>query len=317
MTDSVSVDVHAHAIIPSYHELLHDLGVSISAYGDGASDLTTGDGRTRIDTMDEAGVRRQWLSTIFAPYLGTESDGLRAARWINDAHADLVRAHSDRLDAYAALPLPHIDAALIELERCLDQLGMIGVALQCACLDESLAAKRFDPIYAELDRRKAVLFFHPCVNGLCSPLVSGWGLAPTAGTVFEDTTIALHLISRQILHRYPNMRVIIPHLGGVLPMLLNRLDNQQPKSMPDLPELPSHTARRLFYDTVGHGSKPALRCAVDAFGADRLLPGSDYPVLLAFESYTDTFDYIRHADLPEAIVHDILVNNATRLHEDA
>ena len=189
----------------------------------------------------------------------------------------MVGKRPDRLAAYAALPLPHLDAALAELGRCLDELAMIGVSLQCFCFDESLAAERFDVMYEELNRRKAVVFFHPCVNGLCSPFITQWGLAPTAGTVFEDTTIALHLILRQLPHRFPDISFIVPHLGGALPMLLNRLDNQLPLSRPELPEKPSATARRFYYDTVGHGSAAALRCAVDAFGADRILPGSDYP----------------------------------------
>jgi predicted TIM-barrel fold metal-dependent hydrolase len=266
--------------------------------------------------MDEAAVGRQLLSAIFPPYLADEAEAVRAARCVNDAHADMVDKRPDRLDAYAALPLPHINASVLELRRCLDELGMIGVALQCFCFDDSLAAERFDPIYQELNRRRAVVFFHPCVNGLCSPLITQWGLAPTAGTVFEDTTIALHLILRQIPHRFPDIRFIVPHLGGALPMLLNRLDNQLPLSAPGLPETPSTTARRFFYDTVGHGSTAALRCAVDAFGADRVLPGSDYPVLLAFESYRDTFAYMATAGLDDVSLDRILRTNAANLFKE-
>lgn len=179
---------------------------------------------------------------------------------MNDAHAEMAAKQPDRLAAYAALPLPHVDASLLELRRCLDDLGMVGIALQCFCFDESLAAERFEPIYAELNRRKAVVFFHPCVNGLCSPLISQWGLAPTAGAVFEDTTIALHLIVRQIPHRFPDIRFIVPHLGGALPMLLSRLDNQLPLSTPGLPERPSVTARRFF--TTRSVTDRRLRCDV-------------------------------------------------------
>jgi aminocarboxymuconate-semialdehyde decarboxylase len=141
-------------------------------------------------------------------------------------------------------------------------------------------------------------------------LVTEWGLTPTAGVVFEDTTVALHLISRHMPHRYPDITFIVPHLGGALPMLLNRLDNQLPMSSPGLPEKPSDTARGFYYDTVSHGSVAALRCAVDEFGADRILPGSDYPVLLPFESYCDTFDYIRRAGLPDTAVNSIMSTNA-------
>ena len=307
----MTIDVHAHAVLPRYHQLLADSGVSLPGYGGAAAPGPTDTAEdARLDLMDEAGVDRQLLSAMFAPYLPDDADAGRAARCVNDAHTEMVGDHPLRLSAYAALPLPHLDAALAELERCLDELGMIGVALHCSCLDQSTVAEQFDPLYEELNRRRAVVFFHPSVNGLCSPLVTEWGLTPTAGVVFEDTTIALHLIVRRIPHRYPDITFVIPHLGGALPMLLNRLDNQLPMSWPELIEKPSDTARGFYYDTVAHGSPAALRCAVDAFGADRILPGSDYPVLLPFESYCDTFDYIRRAGLPEAALNSIMSTNA-------
>lgn len=306
----MAIDVHAHAVIPHYHQLLSELGVAVPSYGSGLSGFDNDRHDQRIAHMNEARVSRQLLSPMFAPYLPDEADAVRAARCVNDAHAMLAADHPNRLAAYGALPLPHIDAALAELEYCLDTLGMIGIALHCACLGESVVAERFDPVYAELDRRGAVLFFHPSVNGLCSPLVNEWGLAATAGVVFEDTTVALHLIARRIPQRYPKITFIIPHLGGVIPMLLNRLDNQLGLSTPGLPENPAVTARRFYYDTVAHGSHAALRCAVDALGHDRLLCGSDYPVLLPFESYARTISHVRDADLPEHAVEGILTANA-------
>ncbi len=314
MPDRTITDVHAHAVLPDYQRLLSELGVVVPGYGNAASLEATGAGEhIRIGLMDQAGVARQLLSAMFAPYLRDEADSVQAARFVNDAHAELAAAHPGRLGAFAALPLPHVDVALAEVERCLDGLGMVGVGLQCSCFGESVAAQRFEPLYAELDRRGAVVFFHPCVNGLCSPLLTEWGLAPTAGAVFEDTAVALHLILARIPHRFPGIKFIIPHLGGALPMLLNRLDNQLPMSAPDLPEPPSVTARRFFYDTVGHGSHAALRCAVDAFGGDRVLPGSDYPVLLPFENYSDAFAYVRTASLSESSVNSILADNAAQL----
>ncbi len=97
---------------------------------------------------------------------------------------------------------------------------------------------------------------------------------------------------------------------SVIPMLLQRLDNQAPSQHPDLPERPSVTARRFYYDTVGHGSQAALLCAWKAFGADHLVAGSDYPVLLAFETYRQTFHYIHESSLPAEDVDQILHHNA-------
>jgi aminocarboxymuconate-semialdehyde decarboxylase len=103
---------------------------------------------------------------------------------------------------------------------------------------------------------------------------------------------------------------VVPHLGGMISMQLNRLDNQVPRNYPDLPERPSVTARRFYYDIVGHGSQAALLCAWKAFGADHLVAGSDYPVLLAFESYRQNFFYLRESILPSEDVDKILHHNA-------
>jgi aminocarboxymuconate-semialdehyde decarboxylase len=122
----------------------------------------------------------------------------------------------------------------------------------------------------------------------------------------EDSVAAMHLIAAGIPGRFPDVRFIVPHFGGILPMLLNRLDGQMPQA--GLAEKPSLTARRFYYDTVGWGSRAALLAAVEAFGAEQIVTGSDYPVLLRHESYKQTFDNIRDSGLPEEVIAQILGN---------
>jgi aminocarboxymuconate-semialdehyde decarboxylase len=104
----------------------------------------------------------------------------------------------------------------------------------------------------------------------------------------------------------------VPHLGGPIPMLLNRLDKQGVRDLGGLAELPSVTARRFWYDTVCYGSKAGLTCACEAFGVEKLVTGSDYPVLQDYESYKETFAYIGRV-LPEADADRILHHNAQAL----
>jgi predicted TIM-barrel fold metal-dependent hydrolase len=155
-----------------------------------------------------------------------------------------------------------------------------------------------------------VVLFHPTGNGICSPLVTDFGLSGALGTSLEDTTVALHLIARKIPSQYPNITFIVPHLGGPIAMLLQRLDNQFSMASRELPEPPSVTARRFYYDTVGHGSHAALLCAWKAFGAEHVIPGSDFPVLLAYETYARTFEWIREVGLPADDVEQILERTA-------
>jgi predicted TIM-barrel fold metal-dependent hydrolase len=266
---------------------------------------------TRLQQMDEAEVQMQVLSPAASPpYAEKEADAIEAARLINNAYAELARQHSGRLAAFVSLPLPHVDAALREMERGLDQLGMLGVSMTCSCFDRSTAEAEFEPLYEEMNRRGAVLNYHPIQNGICSPMINDYRFTVSVGASLEDSAIVLHLIARRMPMRYPNIRYVVPHLGGIIPMLLQRLDNQAPAQHPDLTERPSITARRFYYDTVGHGSEAALLCAWKAFGADHLVTGSDYPVLLSFETYRQTFHYIRESSLPAEDVDKILNHNA-------
>ena len=107
----------------------------------------------------------------------------------------------------------------------------------------------------------------------------------------------------------------MPHLGGPIPMLMNRLDKQGqgPRGHPNLAEAPSVTARQFYYDTVCYGSKPAFLCALEAFGADHLVTGSDYPVLQDYEAYKETFAYISRLGLAPTDLDKILNHNAQAL----
>jgi 6-methylsalicylate decarboxylase len=73
------------------------------------------------------------------------------------------------------------------------------------------------------------------------------------------------------------VRIICSHLGGALPMIPLRADDHVAWEAPDTPEKPSLAVRRMWYDTVSHCHAPALRCAIDSFGADRILLGTDFP----------------------------------------
>src|SRR5262245_21927641 len=311
------VDIHAHYFPKSYMDLLIRIGGR--SLPEAARPITArpireddpSDIPTRLERMDDAGVQLQVLSPAASPpYAEKEADAVAAARLINDTYAELAAKHPGRLAAVVSLPLPHIDASLREMERGLDQLGMLGVSMTCSCFDRSTAEAEFEPLYAEMNRRRTVLNYHPIQNGICSPFLNDYGFTVAVGASLEDTMIALHLIARRVPARFPHIKYVIPHLGGMLSMQLQRLDNQGPRTHPNLPEPFSVTARRLYYDTVGHGSPAALLCAWKGFGADQIVAGSDYPVLMAWETYKQTFHYIRECGLPEADVDKILNHNA-------
>ncbi len=308
------VDVHAHYHPRAYNEAVGRIRGGTGPGGFAGHPDTDDEGhlQTRLEMMADAGVGMQVLSPAAGrdPYGENEAASVEAARIGNDVYAELVSRHPDKFAAYVTLPLPHIDASLREMRRGLDELGMVGVNMFCSALNRSVAETEFLPLYEELNRRHGIIFFHPCGNGICSPMITDYGLSAAVGTSLEDAAIALHLIGKRIPDKYPNITYIVPHLGGPVPMLLQRLDNQFSMKQRELPEPPSVTARRFYYDTVGHGSHAALLCAWKAFDAGHILPGSDFPVLLSFETYARTFSWIREAGLPEADVEQILERNA-------
>jgi 6-methylsalicylate decarboxylase len=297
------VDVHAHYFPSEYADFIEGHGLGGRLYPPaqpGAPPpppirFPREDLGFRLRMMEEAGVARQILSIIAAPYHRDLEVAVSAATLGNDLFASFCKAQPDRFSFWASLPLPHVSASVSEVARALDQLGAVGVTMQCFCLNETIAREAFEPIYAELDQRRAVVFLHPCQNALTSPLIGDFGLTVCAGASIEDAVAAMHLIARRVPQRFPNIRFIVPHFGGILPMLLERLDGQMPRD--GLNEAPSITARRFFYDTVGWGSEAALLAAATAFGASQLLPGSDWPVLLPWESYATTFEHIRSSRL--------------------
>jgi predicted TIM-barrel fold metal-dependent hydrolase len=312
-------DVHAHYIPQKFSAFMRDRfpprvgvpdkqGIARHPVSDSPDDI-----QGRFDLMDAAGVERQILSTHRQPYLPDEAEGVAAIHLLNDGYAELASRYPARIAAYVTLPLPHIEASLREMARGLDELGCVGVNMHISCLGRSVAEPEFEPLFAEINRRGAILFVHPSVTGVCSPVINDWGFRASIGNSIEDAMFVAHMIAKQIPHRYPKIRFIVPHLGGPIPMLLNRLDKQGVRDLGELAELPSVTARKFWYDTVCYGSKAAMTCACEAFGPDRLVTGSDYPVLQDYEAYRETFAFIERIGLPPEVADRILHHNAQAL----
>ena len=307
------IDVHAHYWTEEYLDLLIGLG---KADAGAAGGLGAGGGaelEARLRLMDRAGIEMQVLSA--APQMPYGEDGEKAAtasRFVNDQYADLVERHRDRFRAFAALPMPHVAESLGEMRRALDELRMAGVVMNTTVLGRALVEPEYEPIFAELNNRAAVLYLHPAGNNACSPLIGEHHLTWMVGAPVEDTISVMHLITHGIPARYPDITIINSHLGGALPMLLQRADDQYRWEAPSTPEPPSTAARRMWYDTVGHGHVAALRCAIDSFGADRLLLGTDFPYENG-DIFVRAVDYINDPQIDPSAARAILDQNASVL----
>jgi len=275
------IDVHAHHLPGPYLEMLRAGGGPST--GQVHDDATL---RKMIAGQDEVGIKLQILSTgPNSPYLEDGTLALAAARTVNDAYRDVVDRYDGRFAAFGSAPLPHGGAAAAEAVRCMDELDFVGMHFGCSALGRALDDPSFSEMWAELDRREAVIYIHP--GGiLCGtePGLAGMddaGIAVTIGSASELATAALRLAALCRAHK--RLRVIIGLLGGSLPFLLQRvlwlgdrfkgrtlLTEGQDGSV--LSEL-----RRFSYDTNLLPDPAVIASAREAYGLDRLLFGSDAP----------------------------------------
>jgi 6-methylsalicylate decarboxylase len=308
------IDVHAHY----YPRPLYDLLESFDGVRRGRDGFVRGFSHhvgldEQLELMDAAGIDRQVMSLgNTPPYWPNEEQAVAAARVSNDLYAELHSAHPTRFNAFVGVPLPHVDAALAELDRVLGLPGVVGVGLGCSVLGQPLDDAAFDTFFAELDRRRVVTFVHPVGAG-GGPNSEAFGLTWMLASRFEDTIAAARLILSGLTLRYPNIRFLFPHLGGTLPLFLQRMDNVAERQ--GWAELspnarPSDLVRRMWFDTVNE-QPSALRCACEAVGVDRLMLGTDWPMLPP-EKLKHFVEYVGES-VPEADARKILDENAVAL----
>ena len=303
------IDVHAHTIPRAFAQwLTRTQGPSVMA------GMLTPHGwvslEERADLLAAAGIDVQVLSLGARLRLPAE-----AAQIANDGLAEIVQQFGGRYAAFASVPLPDVDAALVELARGLDELGLMGVCTGCSIGDQPLDDPSFEPFWAEMDRRQAVAFLHPIWRDP-DPHVRDWNISRMVSGCFEDATAALRLIQSGVTTRYPNIKFIVPHLGGMLPFVYTRLDSEnawrrergiQPGAVDSVAE----ALRHLYYDTV-NGFPVSLECARQAFGVERLLFGTDYPYCSA-AGMPGCVDYVEQAGLSEQERESIFHGTAERV----
>ena len=292
------IDIHAHLWNVDYLDLVESYGrTDTPTQRNRGATMSPEDIEKRFALMDRAGVAMQVLSVSpQAPHFEDKTHAVTAARKANDMLAEAAARYPKRFASFAALPMPHVDEALKELDRASGSLRMVGVALTNSILGRSIADPAFLPLFEELNRRGSTIFLHPIGDAIKSPLVADYHLTWMIGAPFEDTVAVMHLIMQGIPTRFPRLKIVNSHLGGAIPVLTRRLDSITTWEYPKMPEQPSVAVRRMYYDTVDYGDVAALRASVMALGADRMVLGSDFP----YET-GDTYDlcvkYIANAGL--------------------
>ncbi|MDC0768569.1 amidohydrolase family protein [Streptomyces sp. HD] len=277
-TRSGRIDVHQHVIPP---DLARAVTGRAAAVGWPAP---AWDERSAIAMMDRRSIATGVLS-FAAPLAGPDdlAGAREVARGVNEYTAELVRNRPDRFGHFAALPLPDVDGALAEAAHALDELHADGVVVLSNVHGRYLGDPAFEPLWAELDARAAVVLVHPTAPpGAPVPDVP----PPLADFPSDTTRAALHLTMRGVPRRYPRMRMILPHAGGFLPYAAHRFALAARLPNGETPDGPRRTPedfvtdlRRFYFDTA-ISAAPATLPSLLAFAApERVLYGSDFPML--------------------------------------
>lgn len=233
----------------------------------------------RIEVMDEAGIAMSVLS-VPSPnaYFLDGEDARKLAANVNSEFAEIVRDHPDRFAALGMVVMQDTDLALASLDHAMDELQMSGVMLLTNVNGVPLDDERFEPFWQAANDRHLLVYVHPTVPEV-GDTMQDHALAISVG-FFQDTNLAISRLAYSgVFERYPDIRWVFSHLGGTLPFMLPRLDSywrQFPDARAKSPRPPSEYIRELVFDTATT-HKPALTCACDTFGFDRLVFGSDYP----------------------------------------
>jgi predicted TIM-barrel fold metal-dependent hydrolase len=245
-------------------------------------------GERRLKSMDDAGITVQVLSLAGpGPDIVPGPDGVALARKINDQLAATIARRPDRFAGFAVLPTQSPDACAAELKRAVKELGFVGAMVNGTTEGRFLDHPSYDGLLAAAVELDVPIYIHPHLPP--EPVRQAYysGLEPGAGRVLESagwgwhSETAIHLLRMVVagtLDRHPQLRIIIGHMGEMLPVMLARIDAVFSLDIEHLKRPISRAIRdQVWLTTSGIFSQPPFVAALATFGIDRIMFSVDYP----------------------------------------
>jgi 6-methylsalicylate decarboxylase len=266
------IDTHHHLIPPDYRKALQKAGIHEA--GGRALPNWSPDASLQTMTDFDIGTAILSVSTPGTTFLPDPADAAALARDLNDYTAELVAAQPDRFGFFATVPMPHIDAAVAETVRALDELNADGVVLLANNAGVYVGQDGQDTLFDALNDRSAVVFIHPAE--LPGPTVPG--VAPFAADFLLDTTRAAYLLVRNgIRTRYPHIRFILSHAGGFVPYASHRMAMAITADTARSPADSIDDFSSFYFDTALSSSAAALPTLLAFAKPGHITFGSDWP----------------------------------------
>lgn len=279
VTAQNTVDVHCHNILPEYMEVLnrHDAAMEETF------PLPLWNVGNHLAFMDSAGIATSVLTMPAPqPYFGDSDECRRIIRCYNEYCANLKKQYPGKFKFCAALPLPDVDAAIEEAVFALDSLGADGVKLATNSRGQYIGDEELDRLMEVLNERNAVVFIHPHKPSPVNDSIIATSPLAIYEYPAETTRAVINLISRNVLARYPNVKMVVPHCGSFLPLAIPRMKNVHPamidKGYMQPVDFEANLAN-LYYDLAGGASPELVKTMLTITTPDHILYGSDYPYM--------------------------------------
>jgi hypothetical protein len=245
-------------------------------------------GETRLRLMDEAGITVQVLSSTGpGPDLLPGADGVKLAREMNDYLAGAVARKPDRFAGFASLPMASPDACADELRRAVKELRFVGGLINGTTDGRFLDHPSYDGLLAAAAELDVPIYIHPHLppepvrQAYYADLPSGAGrvLESAAWGWHQETAIhVLRMVMAGTLDKHPKLKLIIGHMGEMLPVMLRRIDETSANDVDHLKRPPSQQiVDQVWITTSGVFSEPPFLAALTTFGIDRIMFSVDYP----------------------------------------
>jgi predicted TIM-barrel fold metal-dependent hydrolase len=280
------IDVHHHILPPVYLAEARDRLIA-QQQGYLPARILNWSPQNALAEMDQNGVATSIVS-ISTPgiWFGDAQSARTLARKCNEYAAQLVKDYPGRFGFFASAPLPDTEGCLREVAYALDVLKADGIIFLTSYGDKWPGDSAYAPVFDELNRRKALVFFHPAAPNCCRNLI------PNVPTVFtevpHDTTRAItSLLFSGSFARFRDIRFIFAHAGGTLPMLAGRLSHYSEEMKDLVAKLPNgieFELKRLYYDIASSANPPAMAALMRLVPTSQILFGGDYPFVRIAET---------------------------------
>jgi predicted TIM-barrel fold metal-dependent hydrolase len=265
-----AIDMHCHPLPEKYFRYITETGKILQdkcPFYEWNEDLT-------LDFMDRAEIERAvlWISSP-SVHSGNDADARRIIRELNEEMTDLQKRKPDRITYFALLPLPDVTGAVEEVRYAADVLGAKGFTLNSNFDGLYMGNPAMDPVLAEMDARGSVVTLHPTRPSAIPEGVLDAMPIPMLEFMFDSTRMLVNMMQEKTLSKFPNIRFVVPHCGGTLPWLIDRLVQTARKSG----VYDGYEQLRKFHFDIAGGSLPRqLPLLLSLVGDDRILYGSDW-----------------------------------------